>query len=100
MSIMHFMPKLTEFLRNNGTIYTMREYKYSTKEAMVPSIGKVKRTLINVFENINFDPSKLNDYVPLSGFNTTEEWIKVLNSFIRGRDVSIFLYKVEIVKGE
>lgn len=102
MRYMHFMPKLTEFLRKNKVIYTIREYKYSSDETIVPSIGKVKRTFIMELPNFQtFNPKELwDEYVKLSGFSNAEDWVKTAASFIKGKDVSMFLYHVKIVEGE
>ena len=94
MSIMHFIPELTRYLRQNGLIYTVRAYHYSTSEAEIPGLGLCHRLLVAQLSEKNL-PS-LKDNVGESGFATLEDWISKIRRFIpSGR--AMYLYKVELV---
>lgn len=95
MSIMHFIPRLTEFLRNNGTIYTLRKYKYTTPRCSVPGVGECRRTLIREMRSVSEED--LRTTVTQSGFPNTTSWLKMLRTFVPDPNTLVFMYKVEVI---
>ena len=90
---MQFLSKLRDFLNENGSIYTVRRYKYRITEVYVESVGRCKRTLIRYVSN----KEELSDYVEQSGFSTVEEWWKTIRAFVpMGGDM--WLFKVVVKK--
>lgn len=88
---MQFLPKLRNFLSESGSIYTVRRYKYLTTEVYVGGVGRCKRTLIRRISDVD----ELSDYVAQSGFDSVDEWWKMINRFIpTGGDM--YLFKVVV----
>lgn len=94
MSVMQFIPKLAEYLRQHNLIYTVRAYHYSTSEATVSGLGLCRRELIAQLSDKELPT--LEAYVAESGFDTLEAWISKIKYFIPpGR--AMYLYKVEVL---
>jgi len=94
MSVMHFIPELAEYLRQNRRIYTVRAYHYSTSEATVPDVGLCRRELIARLSDE--DVPSLKPYVDESGFTTLKAWISKIRHFIPSGRV-MYLYRVKLV---
>jgi hypothetical protein len=62
-SHMTFIPKLKEFLKVHGVIYTVRTYRYKTLKAQIDDIGEVDRVLIMKVD----DFSELKDWTDMIG---------------------------------
>ena len=91
MSNMSFLPDLKAFLKEHGEIYTVRHYNYRTRQCDIEGIGRCDRRLImRVTAPIDLDP-----YVPLSGFQTRQDWWSMIRRFVKSGD-DMFLFKVVI----
>lgn len=87
MSEMQFMPRLRDFLKQNGAIYTVRRYRYMTTEVDVEGVGRCKRRLIRRISS----SSQLSNYVTQSGFASAEHWWIAIRKFIpTGSDMWLF----------
>ena len=91
MAVMSFLPELRDFLKANGSIYTVRKYKMVEKDVEVEGVGLCHRIPIGTISS----KEHLQSYVTLSGFPTVEEWwVKILQFIPRELDTK-YLYKVE-----
>lgn len=95
-STMRFIPQLTEFLRSNDVIYTLREYKYITSQCFVPGVGECRRTLVGELSQVS--EADLQTTVVQSGFPDAAAWLKMLRTFVRDPHRVIYMYRVEVVK--
>ena len=87
MSDMQFMPKLRDFLNQNGAIYTVRRFRCHLTRADVEGVGRCKRTLIRYISS----KDQLVNYVKQSGFDSVDEWWAVIRRFIPiGTDMWLF----------
>lgn len=91
MSDMQFMPKLRDFLNQNGAIYTVRRFKYVITEVHVEGVGRCKRTLIRYVSDYEPYTEQLSNYVKQSGFDSVDEWWVAIRRFIpTGTDMWLF----------
>ena len=95
-TMMKFIPKLGDFLLQNGSIYTVREYYYTVNEVYVQRVGICHRDFIKEVYGTN----DLIPYVVDSGFNSADEWNTKIMSFIRRNGVRLNLYRVIVIKPE
>jgi hypothetical protein len=86
---MTFIPKLKEFLKVHGVIYTVRTYRYKTLKAQIDDIGEVNRVLIMKVD----DFSELEDYVDFSGFLKLKDWTDMIGRFNHLKK-ELYLYRV------
>lgn len=97
---MHFIPRLTAFLCERGSIVTLREYKYSTERCFVPGVGLCHRRLLREFETFPSE-HELAPHIESSGFVEVTDWLGALDRFLRGdHGKRIFMYEVEREKEE
>ena len=93
MSDMAFTVPLAKFLKARGEIYTVRKFRYSTRECYIEGVGCCDRRLIRRITA----PIELEPYVDLSGFSSLRDWEGKIHNFIKPTD-DRFLYKVVIKK--
>lgn len=94
MTEMQFLPKLKEFLAENGHIYTVRKYKMVEKDVWVDGVGLCHRIPLGRV----LSSEALIDYFVGSGFDTVEDWWKKIKSFVPSGE--LYLYKVEVKEDE
>lgn len=92
---MQFMPKLTEFLRDNGFIYTVRGYDMDHKWVLVEGVGWCERFPLGLIR----DWSILSLYYRDSGFESITDWTRTIRVFIKDGKPA-WLYKVEMRERE
>lgn len=89
---MSFIPKLKEFLLKNKKIYTVRKYLMQEADVYISGLGYYHRKPIGIVSSLS-----LSRYVKESGFDTVEDWIKMIMHFI-GNDINWYLYEVTLVR--
>ena len=88
---MEFMPKLRDFLRDNGFIYTVRGYDMDHKWVPVEGVGWCERFPLGQVR----DFGDLEPFYGKSGFATLDDWVKMIRVFIKEGNPA-WLYKVEV----
>ena len=89
---MKFLPKLRDFLREYGTIYTVRGYDMRRAGVVVEDVGPCRRIPMGKIHS----REELGPYVHLSGFSNLGDWCDKINDFIVSGQ-SRWLYKVEVI---
>lgn len=93
MSNMDFLPRLKDYLRDHGLIYTVRKYKYDSSTCEVEGVGLCKRELVKQITEL----SELKPYVSQSGFSTMAGWSVRIRGFINSH-AEMYLYRVVVLK--
>ena len=89
---MKFLPELRDFLREHGTIYTVRGYDMRRAGVVVAGVGPCRR--IPMGRVVVRDSLRL--YVGLSGFSNLEDWCDKINEFVTPGQ-AVWLYRVEVI---
>ena len=92
---MHFLTELQEYLKEHGTIYTVRRFRYDkdTELVFIPGVGGCRRQFI-LEDIIKYD---LKDYYTNSGFETLDDWWNKIVDINPGLP-PLHLYKVEVIR--
>ena len=88
---MQFLPQLKELLKDNGFIYTVRGYDMDHRWVKVEGVGWCERSPLGLVDNF----SALEPFYKESGFETLDDWIKMVRVFIKEGNPA-WLYKVEV----
>lgn len=96
MSYMTFMPELKDYLKKNGSIYTVRRYKMVDTMVEIDGIGECHRIPMGSISS-SFD---LEPYYKESGFDTLDAWWTKIKHFIPQPGAEKYLYKVEVSSGK
>lgn len=92
---MQFIPKLKEFLKENGFIYTVRGYDMDHRWVSVEDVGWCERFPLGLIKELG----DIEPFADKSGFDTLDDWIKMIRVFIK-EGKSAWLYKVVIRERE
>lgn len=88
---MRFTQELTEFLRINKCIYTVRRFQYFGRQTVVQGIGICNQVPVREAVKTKED---LEQYLELSGFDTLEAWWKAVKAFNKNYVGTFYLYKI------
>ncbi len=90
------MPQLSDFLKKNRRIYTVRKYEMSFSLVEVSGVGLCKRLPLGVINTKN----DLYPYVAESGFSSLDDWWNKICEFIPGKKLRKYIYQVEVFNGK
>ena len=94
MPTMSFLPRLQEFLLDNGFIFTVRKYRMTRAVVDIDGVGKCNRIPITGVVS----RETLLPYLKSSGFPTLEDWWAKIRYFTPNKNLPLYLYKVEVIK--
>ena len=84
-------PRVRQFLKEKGKVYTVRKFGDYNPTVLVEGIGTSKTKQVMQVNKWN----DLKDFVAESGFETLDEWIEAIKSFGCEEGKS-YLYEVRI----
>jgi len=87
---MAFMDSLKDFIKTNGSVYTVRKYNMPAATIEIEEVGICYRTRLGEIKS----KEELLPYVDQSGFESLDEWWSKIKRFIPTNG-PYFLYKVE-----
>lgn len=96
MAHMTFFPFLKDYLKKEGTIYTVRPYRSNTEFVFVPDLGVCKRRFVKEIHTVE----DLDPFFRQSGFELLGDWWGKVLDLYSWPDKQKYLYKVDVFLGE